>query len=137
MRFLLDLAVHGNEDPVSLNDVSHRQGISEKYLWQVVAPLKSSGFIESVRGAGGGYRLARPASKINLRMVLEKLESPTHAVLQSRKTSGRDREAGAVVRTAIESLSSAWSTAAESITLASLVEDHRRTKARGALMYEI
>ena len=137
LRFLVDLAVHGNRGPVSLSDVSDRQGISEKYLWQVVAPLKSGGFVEAVRGAQGGYRLSLPAAKINLRMILEELEGPDLASVQNRKPAGSDRDAGAVARAAIQSLAAAWDTAAEAITLESLAEDHRRMKASGALMYEI
>lgn len=137
LRFLVDLAVHENDGPVSLSDVAERQGISEKYLWQVVAPLKSGGFVEAVRGAQGGYRLSQPAAKINLRSILAELESSARTGIHNRKLAGRDRDAGAVARAAIQSLATAWDTAAEAITLDSLAEEHRKLKSSGALMYEI
>ena len=55
LRAMIDLASHEEEGAVSIASISERQNISESYLEQLVRPLRKAGFIESVRGAGGGY----------------------------------------------------------------------------------
>ncbi len=54
---ILDVAVHGADRPVSLADISERQGVSESYLEQLFKKLRRKGFVASYRGRGGGYRL--------------------------------------------------------------------------------
>ena len=54
LRLMLDLAVYDTGEPVSLKDVAVRQNISEKYLEQIIGVLHRSGYVRSVRGAGGG-----------------------------------------------------------------------------------
>jgi len=71
---MLDLALNYDRGPVPLHDVSERQGISEKYLWQLINPLKNAGLVRSTRGAHGGYVLAKPARQISLKDIMEVLE---------------------------------------------------------------
>ena len=72
MRAMLDLAVHGAEnEPVMMRDVASRQGLSDKYLEQVLIPLRHAGLIKSVRGAKGGYMLTRVPGEINLLEIVE------------------------------------------------------------------
>lgn len=66
MRFMIDLAQSQGEGRVALKDVAERQGISKKYLEQVVAPLASAGLLDVTRGNQGGYRLSRDAEAITL-----------------------------------------------------------------------
>ena len=61
---MLDLATHYKEGPITLADISKRQGISLSYLEQLFSRLRRRGLVSSVRGPGGGYRLARPADDI-------------------------------------------------------------------------
>lgn len=56
---MLDLALHAQHGPVSLADISERQGISLSYLEQLFAKLRRSSLVSSVRGPGGGYQLSR------------------------------------------------------------------------------
>ena len=65
---------------MSIASISERQNISESYLEQLVRPLRKAGFIESVRGAGGGYVLAKPADSISVGDVLRVLEGGLEAV---------------------------------------------------------
>ncbi|PTN33935.1 Rrf2 family transcriptional regulator [Desulfonatronum sp. SC1] len=74
LRFLLDVAEHGDQGVVTLREASLRQGISQKYLWQVVAPLKSAGLITSERGKDGGFRLAREPGDVTIRDVYTAIE---------------------------------------------------------------
>jgi Rrf2 family iron-sulfur cluster assembly transcriptional regulator len=61
---MLDLALHAQEKPVSLAEISERQTISLSYLEQLFARLRQSGLVASVRGPGGGYRLVDSISNI-------------------------------------------------------------------------
>lgn len=74
LRAFIDLAVYSEEGPVSLTMVSKRQDISVSYLEQLVAKLKRSGLVKSVRGAGGGYVLSRPVEEYFVGEVLRALE---------------------------------------------------------------
>ncbi|MFN4292125.1 MAG: Fe-S cluster assembly transcriptional regulator IscR [Permianibacter sp.] len=67
---MLDLALHTEQGPVALAEVSARQGISLSYLEQLFAQLRREGLVTSVRGPGGGYRLGRPAEQINVAEVI-------------------------------------------------------------------
>lgn len=68
---MLDLAIHGLVKPVSLNDISGRQGISLSYLEQLFAKLRRCDLVSSVRGPGGGYRLARDGKEISIAQVVD------------------------------------------------------------------
>lgn len=73
---MVDLGVTGQEGPVSLKSVAERKGLSDHYLEQLIAPLRNAGLVKSVRGAYGGYTLARPADQISAGEVLRILEGP-------------------------------------------------------------
>jgi Rrf2 family protein len=74
VRLLIDLAEHREESHVSLASVAERQNISIRYLEQVAVILRRSGFIRSVKGASGGYTLARPPEDIIIGEALRVLE---------------------------------------------------------------
>jgi Rrf2 family iron-sulfur cluster assembly transcriptional regulator len=61
---MLDLALHQELGPISLSDISRRQGISLSYLEQLFSRLRREGLVASTRGPGGGYTLSRPADSI-------------------------------------------------------------------------
>jgi Rrf2 family protein len=79
-RAMLDVALHGAEVPVHLKDIARRQQVSRKYLEHLTSRLEAAGLLRSVRGAGGGVSLARPASEIRLSEILQTLEGPTALV---------------------------------------------------------
>jgi Rrf2 family iron-sulfur cluster assembly transcriptional regulator len=68
---MLDLALHAEKGPISLADISQRQGISLSYLEQLFAKLRRNGLVNSVRGPGGGYRLSRDGSDIFVAQVID------------------------------------------------------------------
>ncbi len=75
LRALSELAVHSQGGtPVSIMSISARQDLSERYLEQLMAMLKKAGIVRSIRGAGGGYVLARDAGDISVGDVLRALE---------------------------------------------------------------
>ncbi len=73
-RMMLDLAAHHDQGPTPLREIAKRQDLSVKYLEQLVIPLKAAGYIRSVRGARGGYTLARKPDKISVGQILKVLE---------------------------------------------------------------
>lgn len=68
---ILDLALHCEQKPVSLGDISRRQGISLSYLEQLFAKLRRQKLVNSVRGPGGGYLLAKPTADISVAEVVD------------------------------------------------------------------
>ena len=74
LRLMVELAGHAPEEFVSLKAVSDSQGISVKYLEQIVPPLARAGLLASGRGSQGGYRLTRPASGITAGDILRAIE---------------------------------------------------------------
>lgn len=80
LKAIIDLAIYSDEAPVSIHSISERQEISERYLEQIIARLKKAGLVVSVRGVGGGYRLAKPAAKISVGDVLYALEGDLNPV---------------------------------------------------------
>lgn len=71
---MLDLAVHGSGQPVSLADISTRQEISLSYLEQLFAKLRRGDLVTSVRGPGGGYRLAREGRRIYVAEIIDAVD---------------------------------------------------------------
>lgn len=76
LMLLVDLAIHGGEAPISLKSIAERQGLSDHYLEQLIAPLRNAGIVRSVRGAYGGYVLTRRPDEIAVRDVIRTLEGP-------------------------------------------------------------
>jgi Rrf2 family iron-sulfur cluster assembly transcriptional regulator len=71
---MLDLALHNGSGPVTLADISQCQDISLSYLEQLFARLRKKGLVKGVRGPGGGYNLAKPASEITVADVIRAVD---------------------------------------------------------------
>lgn len=80
MVALADLALAQGDGLVSLAEISRRQDISLPYLEQLFVKLRRAGLVESVRGPGGGYRLARSAAEIRISEVLEAVDETVSAM---------------------------------------------------------
>jgi len=76
---MLDLALHAQNGPVSLADISERQGISLSYLEQLFAKLRRSSLVTSVRGPGGGYQLSREMASIDVAQVIDAVNESVDA----------------------------------------------------------
>lgn len=76
---MLDVALHTASGPVSLADISERQGISLSYLEQLFARLRKQGLVNSVRGPGGGYQLSREAIAISVSDVIAAVDESVDA----------------------------------------------------------
>lgn len=74
VRVMLDLALNDTGECIKVKDIAARQDISEKYLEQIIAVLNKAGYVKSVRGAQGGYRIARDPSEYTVGMILRLTE---------------------------------------------------------------
>ena len=76
---MLDLAIHFGEGPITLADISHRQGISLSYLEQLFSRLRKKGLVISARGPGGGYKLRRAANEIAVAEIVTAIDEKVDA----------------------------------------------------------
>ena len=93
-RLMLDLARHFDQGPVHLKDVANREGISVKYLEQLIIPLKKNGLVTSVQGPKGGHILARPPESISFAEIIKSLETSASLVecVDSPQSCSRSEE---------------------------------------------
>ncbi|MEO0943614.1 MAG: Rrf2 family transcriptional regulator [Pseudomonadota bacterium] len=85
---LIDIAFHEQEGLVSIAEVSKRQDISDAYLEQLFAKLRRKGFLASVRGPGGGYRLAQAPNDIRIDKVLAAVDESIDALATGAGAKG-------------------------------------------------
>lgn len=88
MVALVDIALHAKDGLVTLGDVSRRQDISLPYLEQLFVKLRRAELVSSVRGPGGGYRLARPAADIRAAEILAAVDETVDALHKGAGASG-------------------------------------------------
>ncbi|MCI5648514.1 MAG: Rrf2 family transcriptional regulator [Fusicatenibacter sp.] len=132
LRALIDLASHDSEGAVSIQSISERQGISESYLEQLVRPLRKAGLIESVRGAGGGYVLAKPADSISVGDILRTLEGSLDAVTcPANQENGNCEEADfCVTRFVWQRINDSITNTVDAISLGELVRENQKLNKR-------
>lgn len=82
---LMELGMQRNKGSVQIRDISQKHGIPQHYLEQILVTLKKAGFVESYRGAQGGYALARDPDSIAVYDVLSRLEGRLEVVAESRR----------------------------------------------------
>ena len=74
LRVMIDIAEHQHDGYIPLKEIAARQEISEKYLEQIIAVLNKAGYVKSVRGAQGGYRIAKDPADFTVGMILRLTE---------------------------------------------------------------
>ncbi|WP_067930943.1 RrF2 family transcriptional regulator [Alicyclobacillus kakegawensis] len=80
LMLMVDLAASEGNTPVSVKSIAERQSLSEHYLEQLIAPLRNAGLVRSIRGAYGGYVLAKGKNEITVKDVILTLEGPLELV---------------------------------------------------------
>jgi len=85
LQAIFDLASQASPEPVKIAEIARRQKIPQKFLELILAGLKQGGFVESRRGAEGGYLLARPASAITVGEVLRFVDGAQHGKGRPRR----------------------------------------------------
>jgi Rrf2 family iron-sulfur cluster assembly transcriptional regulator len=87
---MLDLALRGGKNPVTLAGISERQDISLSYLEQLFSRLRRHELVESVRGPGGGYYLARPLSDVSVADIIRAVDEPIDSTQCGGKENCQD-----------------------------------------------
>lgn len=123
LRLMLDLATYNTGEPNSIKDIAKRQEISEKYLEQIISILNKAGFVRSIRGAQGGYFLAKAPKEYTVGMILRLTEgdlSPVSCV--DEESMGCDRKDSCATIRVWQKMSEAINQVVDNITLADLLE---------------
>ena len=133
LRALIDLELYSDQEAVSIQSISTRQHISDSYLEQLMRKLKKEGLVCSIRGAQGGYRLARPAEKISVGDVLRALEGSIEAVSCGEGNEHCQGEDLCVARYVWQEINKSIQETVDSIMLSQLVEESRRVLEKGQI----
>jgi Rrf2 family protein len=136
-RALLDIAQHYGKTPVLLKDISARQGISLRYLEQIISPLISAKIINSTRGPRGGVMLAKPANKIKLVDIIQLLEGPIVPVECVSNPGVCTRAPSCATRDVWSDLAQAMYGVLESTSLQDLVERQNKKEPEREKTYDI
>jgi Rrf2 family cysteine metabolism transcriptional repressor len=134
VRAILELAANQSTEPLRIKTIAHRQDISVKYLEQLMAVLKSAGFVRSIRGSKGGYILAKPANQIKLSDIFDCLEGFVATVECLENENYCARVADCVTRQVWAEVQQAIMKVLQSVTLQDLVD---RTRDKRTLNYQI
>jgi len=130
LRAMLELARRFDESPVLMGALAEREGISRKYLHALLTVLKSAGLVRSVRGAGGGFVLARSPSEIRLSEILHALEGSLSLVdcVMDKRACGKASRCTA--RRVWQELNGAIEDVLASVTLEDLIASEDTTGSR-------
>jgi Rrf2 family iron-sulfur cluster assembly transcriptional regulator len=122
-RLLLDMAQHYNEGPTQLGDIARRQGVSVKYLEQIIIPLKKAHYSKSVRGPKGGHILTKTPEEITVAEIVGLLEEGTSLVECTGDTTVCERANICPTRLIWKEASEAMFSKLQAVTLADLVKE--------------
>lgn len=127
VRVMLDLAMNNTGECIKVKEIAGRQSLSEKYLEQIIAILNKAGYVKSVRGAQGGYRLAKDPKEYTVGMILRLTEGSLAPV--ACLDAGADECERCDTCETLEvwnELYEAVNNVVDNITIADLVEKRRR-----------
>ena len=124
---ILDIAIHADNGPVSLSDISERQHISLSYLEQLFAKLRRNNLVKSVRGPGGGYKLGHMPEDISIGMIIAAVNEnidTTKCLGKGNCQNGQE----CLTHTLWDKLSQRIADFLNELTLAELVSQHKQNK---------
>lgn len=123
LRLMLDLAMNNTGEPVRIKDIAARQEISDKYLEQIISILNKAGYVKSIRGPQGGYRLTREPEKYTVGMILRLTEGSLAPVpCLDDEVNSCTRQDGCVTLRLWEKLNAAICDVVDNVLLSDLVE---------------
>lgn len=127
LRLMLDLALNNTGEYISIKSIASRQDISEKYLEQIISLLNRAGYVKSIRGAGGGYRLSKDPREYTVGMILRLTEGSLMPVdCLDSNIDDCDRVNTCVTREVWQKLYDAILDVVDNITLQDLVDKQRK-----------
>jgi len=136
VRLMIALAVNHGQGPVFLKDIAKGENISEKYLSIIMIPLRSAGLVNSIRGAKGGYTLAKDPSQISMKDVVDVLEGDSCLVDCVKDPSACPRVPICVSRDVWTMIDGKISETLRGITLDALIK-MKQEKSEQAIMHNI
>ncbi len=120
----MDLSVNTPKNThIPLKEIAERQNISERYLEQIFSNLKRAGLVKSIRGAGGGYRLGKPAKTIRVKEILQVLEGELSLVPEAEYSG--DRMQRLIYKAVWEKVNRSFIQVVEEMTLEQLADKSR------------
>jgi len=129
IRAMLDIAIHGSEGHVTLKSIAQRQNISESYLEQLMAALRKSGLVSSIRGAQGGYKLNMDLDKITVGFILRTMEgslAPVDCVIEDNPAECENSDS-CVTRLLWKKIRDSINNVIDNITLLDLVNQYKES----------
>ncbi len=123
LRLMLDMALHETDEPIRVKDIAARQEISDKYLEQIIATLNKAGYVKSIRGPQGGYRLTKRPEQYTVGMILRQIEgdlAPVACLEGDINECKRQNECATLILW--EKLNDAIKGVVDTVTLADLME---------------
>lgn len=130
VRLMLALGLSDKKSPIFLKDIARSEEISEKYLSQIIIPLKAKGLVNTFRGAHGGYILSRPASQITLMEIIEPLEGDLSLVDCVKRPDLCNRSTDCVTRDIWNDMSSLLFDFLGKYTLEDLIRKYKLKKGK-------
>lgn len=135
VRVMLDLALNNNGEYIKVKDIATRQDISEKYLEQIIAVLNKAGYVNSIRGAQGGYRIAKDPAEYTVGMILRLTEGSMAPVACLDEGAECEKCDTCETLEVWKELYDAINNVIDNVTVADLVA--RRQQREGSLDYSI
>jgi Rrf2 family transcriptional regulator, iron-sulfur cluster assembly transcription factor len=132
---MIDVALHGHDSPVTLAAISERQKISLSYLEQLFGKLRRHGLVDSVRGPGGGYNLARAAREVSVADVILAVDEPIDATQCGGRENCRD-EGRCMTHELWAGLNAHIFSFLRSVTLADLVRQQQEPRGDVAVLQD-
>mgnify|MGYP002590316782 CR=1 FL=1 len=144
LRIMVDVAQHDGEMPVSVREIAQRQDISGKYMEQIISVLTRSGLLRSIRGAQGGYHLAKSPEQITVGMILRATEGdlapaecvsvdghactrsgvcPSHASAKTRQAQRNSSSVPCTAHAVFSKVYSAINSVIDGVTLCDLIPE--------------
>jgi Rrf2 family transcriptional regulator, cysteine metabolism repressor len=136
LRLIFELGLNYGKGPLLLKEIAKREDISERYLGQLVIPLRNAGLIDSVRGANGGYLLKKSPAEISIKDIIETLEGDLSLVDCVKGDSSCSRLSFCATRAVWVSLAEKIKQALGASTLEDLLREYKDSK-NDILMYNI
>ena len=133
---MIDLALRGDEGPVALASVSDRQKISLSYLEQLFGKLRRHKLVDSVRGPGGGYCIARPLGLVTVADIIRAVDEPLDATQCGGRENCHD-EHRCMTHDLWSTLNSKMYEYLSSVSLADLVERQKKKQAAAPAVVEV
>ena len=123
LRLMMDLAMNNTGEPVRIKDIAARQEISDKYLEQIISTLNKAGYVKSIRGPQGGYRLTKAPEQYTVGMILRLTEGSLAPVsCLDDEVNTCPRQDGCATLRLWQMLNTAISDIVDKVTLADIVE---------------